>query len=469
MKSGRFIMLFVAALFLCAIRPASAAPALWLVRGPVGSVYLFGTVHLLRDNTQWKSPEMEAAIAQSQDLYQEVADLANVAGMAKSLSQLAFDPVHPLSSKISKSDVAKIDSIAKKYDMTGEVAFEPMQPWYAFLRLSLLPAVHSGYTSGNGVDVQIRQQFVTAGKPVLGFETADSQLHIFADLSQGEQVALLEAELVTLAKPQTGEAPLDSMVDVWMTGDQEKFAAKMRLDTGNTNPFNARLLTNRNKAWAALLAKRLQQPGTSFVSVGALHMLGPDGVPALLAAMGFSVTRVPTTDVVPSAAPSPAPSGSAQQLSVPANAPSASPTPSATPIPQTIAPPPGWKPRKTSLAVGSFRSDSMWTAPNDNSAMITGHIDIPSGAQGIDIDTFDTFFRQGLIAQAGTKGLTSSQRVKICQGKQDGMRYQLVLHDVHEDIVVGFSDRAYLSEYIRRTEIAEDPAAVRSLLSLCAP
>ena len=311
MKFGRYMMLFVVALFLCAVRPASAAPALWIVRGPVGSVYLFGTVHILRDNTQWKSPEMEAAIAQSQDLYQEVADTSNVAGMAKSLSQLAFDPVHPLSSKISKADVAEIDSIAKQYDMGSELAFEPMQPWYAFLRLSLLPAIHAGYTSGNGVDVQIRQQFASAGKPVLGLETVDSQVHLFADLSQTEQVALLHTELVTLAKPQTGAAPLDSLVDVWMTGDQEKFAAKMRLDKDTANTFNARLLTNRNKAWALLLAKRLQQPGTSFVSVGALHMLGPDGVPALLAAMGFSVTRVPTTAVVPIAAPSPSPSGSA--------------------------------------------------------------------------------------------------------------------------------------------------------------
>lgn len=469
MKFGRCMMLFVVALFLCAVRPACAAPALWIVRGPVGSIYLFGTIHLLRDTTQWKSPEMEAAIAQSQDLYQEVADTSNVAGMAKSLSQLAFDPVHPLSSKISKADVAKIDSIAKQYDMGSELAFEPMQPWYALLRLSLLPAVHAGYTSGNGVDLQIRQQFVTAGEPVLGLETVDSQLHLFADLSQTEQVALLHAELVTLAKPQTGPAPLDSLVDAWMTGDQEKFAATMRLDKDTTNPFYARLLTNRNKAWAALLAKRLQQPGTSFVSVGALHMLGPNGVPALLAAMGFSVTRVPTTDVVPSAAPSPAPSGSAEQLSVPVNTPSASPMPAATPIPLTIAPPSGWASHKTSLAVGSFRSDRMWSAPTGGEELVTGHIDIPAGAQGVDIDTFDTFFQQGLIAQAGSKGVTSSMRVKICGGKQDGMRYKLVLHGVSEEIVVGFSDRAYLAEYVRRTEIPEDSVAVRSLLSLCAP
>ncbi len=469
MKFGRCMMLFVAALFLCAARPASAAPALWIVRGSAGTVYLFGTVHLLRDNTQWKSPEMEAAMAQSQDLYLEIADPANVAGMAKSLSVLALDRTHPLSTKISKADVAQLDRIAKRYDMGSELAFEQMQPWFVFLSLSVLPAVHSGYTSGNGVDLQIRQQFATAGKPILGLETADSQLHLFADLSQAEQVALLEGQLAAIAKPQTGDPQLDSLVDVWMTGDQEKFAAKMRLDKDTTNPFYARLLTNRNKAWAALLAKRLQQPGTSFVSVGALHMLGPDGVPALLAAMGFSVTRVPTTDVVPSATPSPTSGNPAPQPSAPANAPSASPVPSATPIPRTIVPPAGWASKKTSLAVGTFRSDLMWTAPDGGQALVTGHIDIPAGAQGFDLDTFDTFFRQGLIARAGSKGVTSSAHVKICGGKQDGMLYKLTLHASSEDIVVGFSDRAYLAEYVRRTEIAEDAVAVRSLLSLCAP
>ncbi len=412
---------------------------------------------------------MEAAIAQSQDLYQEVADASNVAGMAKSLSHLAFDPVHPLSSKISKADVTEIDSIAKQYDMGSELAFEPMQPWYAFLTLSLLPATHAGYTSGNGVDLQIRQQFAAAGKPVLGLETVDSQLHLFADLSQTEQVALLHTELVRLAKPQTGAAPLDSLVDVWMTGDQEKFAANMRLDKDTANTFNARLLTNRNKAWALLLAKRLQQPGTSFVSVGALHMLGPNGVPALLAAMGFSVTRVPTTAAIPIAAPSPSPIASATQATPLLASPSPSPTASATPVPRTIVPPTGWTPHKTSLAVGAFRSDARWDEPNGAGALVTGHIDIPAGAQGLDLDTFDTFFQQGLIAQAGSKGVTSSMHVKICQGKQNGMRYKLVLHDTSREIVVGFSDRAYLVEYVRRTEMPEDAAAVRSLLSLCAP
>jgi uncharacterized protein YbaP (TraB family) len=462
-------MLFIAALLLCAARPASAAPALWIVRGSAGTVYLFGSVHLLRDTTQWKSPELEAAIAQSQDLYLEIADPANVAGMAKSLSLLAFDRTHPLSTKISKADVAQLDRIAKRYNMESELAFEQMQPWYVFLTLSILPAVHSGYTSGNGVDLQIRQQFATAGKPILGLETADSQLHIFADLSQAEQVALLEEELATIAKPQTGDPQLDSLVDVWMTGDQEKFAATMRLDTGTEDPLYARLLTNRNKAWAALLAKRLQQPGTSFVSVGALHMLGADGVPALLAAMGFSVTRVPIKDVVPIAAPSPAPNESAPEASAPLVSPSASPAPSATPIPRTIVPPAGWTSHKTSLVVGAFRSDAMWDAPYGAGVLVTGHIDIPAGAQGIDLDTFDTFFQQGLIAQAGSKGVTSSTHVKICQGKQDGMLYKLVLHGDSREIVVGFSDRAYLAEYVRRTEMPQDSAAVRSLLSLCAP
>jgi hypothetical protein len=122
---------------------------------------------------------------------------------------LAFDRTHPLSTKISKADVEQLDRIAKRYNMESELAFEQMQPWYVFLTLSILPAVHSGYTSGNGVDLQIRQQFATAGKPILGLETADSQLHIFADLSQAEQVALLEEGLATIAKPQRGDPQLD--------------------------------------------------------------------------------------------------------------------------------------------------------------------------------------------------------------------------------------------------------------------
>ena len=452
-----------AALFIFAIRPATAAPALWLVQSATGKVYLFGTVHMLRGGTQWRSPELEAAMKESQDLYLEIADPMNTSGLLTSLVKNGFDREHPLSTKISKADVALLDAAAKRYGWGGEATFEPMRPWLAFMFLSTLPAVHSGYAAGNGVDLQVRKDFVAAGKPIHGFETAEMQEHIFADLPESTQVALLEAELKNIGKAP-GTTKLDALVDAWLAGNQDALGVELQVGKNQQDPLYAKLLTDRNKAWASALAQRLKQPGTSFVSVGAAHLVGPGGVPALLAQMGFTVTRVQIAQTAAASSATPSPGASAQP------APSPSPTPSApaTPVPITLTPPQGWKARSVSFALGPFKADRMWVDPNHRGAILTGHLDLP-GVSATDLDALDALFHQGLIAAAGANNTQPSKRVKICNEKQDGTYTRVTIKAVKEDIVLAVSDRGYLAEYVRRNDAPDDPAATRALLTLCAP
>jgi uncharacterized protein len=464
-------LLTAAALVICTVRPAWAVPALWVVQSPTGTgkVYLFGTVHVLREGTQWRSPELDAAIAESQDLYLEIADPANMANVASVLLKMGFDRDHPLSTKISKADVALLDAGAKRYGFGSEAVFEPMRPWLAFMMLSALPALRSGYSSANGVDLQIRKDFVAAGKPIRGFETLDMQAHIFADLPESVQIALLEEQLKDMSQ-QTNVAKVDAMVNAWLAGNQDEIAASLQGDKVTYSPLYAKILIDRNKAWASALAERLKEPGTSFVSVGAGHLAGPDGVPALLARMGFTVTRVQEAQATPpplSPAQQPPTSSAPQTTSSPAPTPTASPTP----IPQTLTPPAGWKPRTISFALGGFKADRMWVDPNHGGAIMAGHIDMP-GISSLDLDSLDALIHVGLAQVAGGKGAQPSTRVKICNGKQNGTYSKVTLTQpvaVKEDIVLAVSDRGYLAEYVRRQDVTDDPAALRSILTLCAP
>lgn len=181
-------------------------------------------------------------------------------------------------------------------------------------------------------------------------------------------------------------------------------------------------------------------------------MLGPDGVPALLQKMGFTVSRVQiaqTASPVPSASPA-----------------SPAPAPSETPIPRTLTPPPG--PRKLSLSMSGFMTDMMWTAPAGGGAVIAGHL-ASKDVTAFDLDTFDAFLHQGLVAAAGQGGVAPSKHVKICGGKQNGVYETVALKNGKEDIVVALSDRAYLAEYVRNNGVKDDPAAIHSLFTLCAP
>ena len=454
---------FAAAIFFLSTGlSASAAPALWLVQSPAGKIYLFGTVHVLRDGVPWQSPELEDAIAQSQDLYLEIADPTNMSSMS-SVFKIGFDRAHPLSTKLSAEDLALLDAAMKRGGYGGEATVDSMQPWLVYMMLSLMPATHSGYTAGNGVDVQVRKQFVAAGKPVIGLETAEMQMHLFSDMPQTEQVALLESALKAAPKPTGAPPAIDAIVDAWLSGDEDRVASELGADKFGTSKLVDRLLTQRNKTWAVLLAARLQKPGTSFVSVGAAHMVGPDGVPALLAKMGFTVTRVPIAQT--SSVPSPAPD--APQTPVPSPTSSAAPTPSPTPIPQTITPPPGWTPKATTLHGGSFETDKLWANPKGGGAILTGHLSMMPGT--LDLDATANLMRQGIVATAGDQSVTPIKRVKICGGKQDGVLMIVTIDKVKEEVVLAVSDRPYLAEYVRLAGAAEDPAALRSLLSLCAP
>lgn len=380
-------LLIAAAFVVYGIASASAAPALWVVQSSTGKLYLFGTVHLLREGIAWRSPELVAAMKESQDLYLEIADPENTAGVLTSLLKTGFDRDHPLSTKLSNADLNLLDEAARRYGFAGESALEPMQPWLVVMILSTMPEKNAGYKAANGVDALIRKEFVAAGKPVHGLETVDSQIHIFSDMPQAVQIALLESQLKE-AEQQKGVANLDAIVNAWSSGDEEELGKLLHVQELAQNPIYAKIFTDRNKAWAAALAERLKQPGTSFISVGAGHLVGPEGVPALLQKMGFTVTRVQIAQV------SPPPSPAATRASSPSAMSSPTASASATPIPPTITPPPGWSSHAALIFKGPFEIDREWAEPKNHSVVISGHLDLP-GISPNDLGSLDALFHQG--------------------------------------------------------------------------
>jgi uncharacterized protein YbaP (TraB family) len=278
----------IAACLLLGARAADAEPALWAVHGPNSTVYLFGTVHVLRPETVWRSPKIAAAFASAADLWLETAD--DPAGAQGLAMQLGIDPAHPLSKTITAADVQRVDDAAKAMGIpAGEAALEPLRPWLVALALTTGPIVKAGFDPKSGVDGRLRADAVAASKPVTGFESAAQQLRFFADLPEAQQVAYLHHVLDDYAK-----APLilNKLVDSWAAGDVDALA---RLEAEAFNESDralyATLIVNRNTAWADRLVTRLQQPGISFVAVGAGHLAGPDSVQSLLQKRGLRVTR----------------------------------------------------------------------------------------------------------------------------------------------------------------------------------
>jgi uncharacterized protein YbaP (TraB family) len=283
----------------CGAQPAplikeDATPALWQVQGVHGTVYLYGSVHVMKPDVVWETARVKDALKASDVLYLEIADLdpASAQAMQPMVAQLGMDAEHPLSTKISKADVDLLDAAVKKLGLPGESSFEPMKPWLVYLTLSVLPAVQAGYEPGSGIDQKILAEAQSENKPVKGFETASEQLHYLADFPQAQQVELLHQTLVDLPK---STARVDEMVDDWTRGDVDKIAAVENDEMKVKYPaLYAKLLVSRNEHFAGVLDALLKDPatGTVFVTIGAAHLAGPDSVLKMLEKKGFSARRV---------------------------------------------------------------------------------------------------------------------------------------------------------------------------------
>jgi uncharacterized protein len=288
MHTSRRFLLSLLPLFFLLCGNALAHPTLWQAKSGNSTVYLFGTVHLLPNDTDWRFPALNQALAQSQMLYIELID-DDQASMTSLVLRYGLDTAHPLSTQLSESDNAALAKAAQLAGLPGGVTtLQPMKPWLAALTLSVAPLLKAGLDPAEGVDKQLKLQMTTAGKPVRGLETAEQQIQFLANLSSPMQVAFLRDTLKDVDKDT---AELLSLVDAWKQGDVAAIAKLENDELKTQEPaLYQALIVQRNVKWADKIKDMLKQPGsTVFVAVGAAHLAGPDSVQAQLAKLGFTV------------------------------------------------------------------------------------------------------------------------------------------------------------------------------------
>jgi uncharacterized protein YbaP (TraB family) len=268
--------------------PASAEPALWKVQGPHATVYLFGTVHILKSTTQWRTPKIEQAFASAGSLWEEVPNADDVAAMQPLVMQLGLDPAHPLSTLLTDDGKAKLAAFEAAYGLPPQ-GIDIFRPWLAAMTFSVIPMTKAGYDPKSGVDTVLRTMARAQNKPLMGFETAEQQMHYLADLPQQTQLDYL---LFTLGNAEKETGKLGDLVDAWAAGDTAKLETFLDADLAKQQPGLYRtLLADRNRAFAAKIEQLLNGDGVTFVAVGAGHLVGPDSVQAALAKDGFQAVR----------------------------------------------------------------------------------------------------------------------------------------------------------------------------------
>ena len=270
----------------CAPAPRSAKPALWRVEGAHGEWgYLFGTIHSLKQPALWRSGQVEGALAGADRIVVEVARLSDRASLGRTFAAISKTPgLPPLSARV---EPALRPRLAEAMRAAGarESNFTDVETWAA--ALSLARAGQSADEAANGIDRAV--EALANGRPVVELEGAAGQLGLFDALPEKEQRDLLAAVLRDSAGIDSESA---SLSEAWRKGDMALIERETRKGLLADPELREALFTARNRAWTDRLSTMLVQGEHPFVAVGAAHMAGAEGLPAMLRAKGYKVTRV---------------------------------------------------------------------------------------------------------------------------------------------------------------------------------
>lgn len=263
-------------------------PALWVVKDDDTTIYLFGTVHVLKPGLGWFDDGVRKAFDASTELMTEMIEPSD-AQMQQLIMSKAVDPDGPPLSEKLDPDARKAYEAAMQSVGLPAPAFDRFEPWFPAMMLSLLPLQKYGYDPNSGVEKQLEAAAKVSNKSRTAFETAEEQIGFFDNLPEPKQISFLNDTVRDLAN--SGKM-LDEMVAAWGAGDPDQLGNIMNRELVKTPEIAQTLLYDRNARWAKTIKAKLDKPGTVFVAVGAGHLAGANSVQDYLKAEGITATRV---------------------------------------------------------------------------------------------------------------------------------------------------------------------------------
>ncbi len=273
-------------------------PLLWKVSDADNSVYLLGAFHLLKQDDYPLPKEVDAAFDDAEVVVFEMppAQLTDPQTQAIAKKYMAYDHGETLQSVLPKATLDKLGTLMAAGGGSVQT-MDDKEPWAVSIGLVMSVSQALGYRADLGLDRHLMARAATAGKPTAGLETAEDQLRAMDAVPRAEQVKSLDE---FLSEPSKAIKQLNDMHAWWRAGDVADLDSEMRADMQRKTPETYRLLNvERNRQWVPLIEKRLTDSSTddALVVVGALHLLGSDGLVEQLRAKGYKVERICDTCV----------------------------------------------------------------------------------------------------------------------------------------------------------------------------
>ena len=289
-------MRWFAFLLLCVAATAPRAEdaghplTLWRVDGAENSVYLLGSIHLLRAEDHPLPRAIDAAYADAEVLVMEL----DMDDLDPARTQAAFNSAGVMSDGTTLREL-----MGEEYYRAAEEAaavidvpldmLASSEPWLAAMTVELMMLYRMGFDPMLGVEMTMTNRATADGKPIEGLETVEQQLGFLDGLPLEAQREML---LQTLLQGAEMTGSVDALIDAWRRGDTATLETELLQGIEEQADLHEALIVDRNRRWAETIATWLDDELDYLVVVGALHLVGDDGVPSLLGQAGYGIQQL---------------------------------------------------------------------------------------------------------------------------------------------------------------------------------
>ncbi|HEY5063066.1 MAG TPA: TraB/GumN family protein [Gemmatimonadaceae bacterium] len=261
---------------------------LYRVTGAHGAtVYLLGSVHLLTAEAGRLPPEVDTAFAHAKTIAFETSLDTVMLRAPELLARGRYANGATLRSSLSPAGIAALDTVLPAYGLTVD-QMNGFKPWFVSMVLSQLVMQRSNFQAQYGVEIQLNARAHDAGKTIIGLEPVDVQLGLFDSISPADQ----ERMLLDGGMPDSASRELLRIKDAWLAGDAERIDSIMNRRTPGSANLVATLVTRRTLSWMPAILGLLAGKDDALVVVGAGHIVGSQGIVALLRAKGYAVEQL---------------------------------------------------------------------------------------------------------------------------------------------------------------------------------
>lgn len=287
--SNPFALLLTIALLQVAPGVWADAPV-WRVTDGESTVYLGGTVHLLRSEDYPLPEEFDQAYEGSSELFFEtdISSMNDLSVQAQMLQQLTYSDGRTLKDVLDTEAYAALETYTAGVGMPL-MMLEQFKPGMIVSTLQVLEFQRMGFTP-QGVDAFFNAQALTDGKSVGALETLDEQIGFLAAMGEG-----VESEFIMMSLEDLDSTAklMDEMIGAWRVGDSQALQTLFVDDMLERAPaVYDSLLRQRNLRWVPQIEAMFNDQDTEFVLVGAAHLVGADGLVELLRARGYNIFKL---------------------------------------------------------------------------------------------------------------------------------------------------------------------------------